>query len=200
MKHILMIKSAHFIAALAGLIMLSACAAAPARDADKYYDLRPVIEPISFGSAKSLAVQSVSVKGLQSARPLIALQNDAPIQFGEIRGHLWHVAPSTLWQRAIADSLADASQDLKIGTTDTVDDEDYRLKVTVTQFHFVPSQKAIIDFEAILKNSRGKIVTVKRYQAEQPLAGADIGDAVIALQEASSAAITQLAQDLKAAL
>ena len=200
MKHYLISKTANLIAVIIGVILLSACAAAPARDADKYYDLRPTIASLSFGSQQSLAIQSVSVKGLQSARPLIALQNDAPIQFGETRGHLWHVAPSTLWQRALADSLSEASQDLIIGTTDTIDNEDYRLKVTVTQFHFVPTQKAVIDFEAVLKNKRGKIIDVSRYSAEQPLAGETIDDAVMALQNAMSDAIALLAQDIAQAL
>ena len=200
MKQYVMSKTANFIAIILGLILLSACAAAPARDADKYYDLRPAIAPLSFGSTQSLAIQSVSVKGLQSARPLIALQNQSPIQYGEIRGHLWHIAPSTLWQRAVADTLSAASQDLKIGTTDTIDDEDYRLKLSVTQFHFVPAEKAVIDFEAVLKNSRGKIISVNRYSAEQPIDSEEIGDAVIALQNALSDALSLLAKDLKAAL
>ena len=200
MKRYSMSKTANFIAIIMGLILLSACAAAPARDADKYYDLRPAIAPVSFGSSQSLAIQSVSVKGLQSARPLVVLQNNAPIQYGEIRGHLWHIAPSTLWQRAVADSLSEASQDLKIGTTDTVDDEDYRLKLSVTQFHFVPAEKAVIDFEAVLKNRRGKIISVNRYGAEQPIASQEVGEAVVALQNALSEAVALLAKDLKAAL
>ena len=200
MKHNLMKKSATFIAAMMGLLLLSACAAAPPRDADKYYDLKATIAPLSFGSQQSLAVQSVSVKGLQSARPLVELQNAEPIQYGEIRGHLWHVAPSTLWQRAVADALSEASSDLKIGTTDTIDNEDFRLKISVTQVHFVPNQKAVIDFEAILKDSRGKIVSVNRYSAEQAISGNDVAGAVIALQDALSSAIAQLAQDVKAAL
>ena len=200
MKHYVMSKTANLIAVIMGVVLLSACAAAPARDADKYYDLSPVIAPITFGSEQSLAIQSVSVKGLQSARPLIALQNKAPIQYGEIRGHLWHIAPSTLWQRALADSLSAASQDLQIGTTDTIDDEDYRLKISVTDFHFVPSETAIIDFEAVLKNKRGKIISVNRYSAAEPISGDDIGAAVIGLQTALSKAISLLAQDIQTAL
>ena len=105
-----------------------------------------------------------------------------------------------LWQRAVADALSEASSDLKIGTTDTIDNEDFRLKISVTKFHFVPNQKAVIDFEAILKNSRGKIVSVNRYSAEQAISGNDVAGAVIALQDALSSAIAQLAQDVKAAL
>ena len=53
MKHSLMKKSATFIAAMMGLLLLSACAAAPARDADKYYDLKATIAPFFWKPTES---------------------------------------------------------------------------------------------------------------------------------------------------
>ena len=63
----------HLIAATIlglGLMALSACSSAPARDADIFYDLRPEIADVTFGSNKIVKVQSVSIKGLQPGRPI----------------------------------------------------------------------------------------------------------------------------------
>lgn len=182
------------------LLALAACSSAPARVADAYYDLRPEIAPMNFGSDKVLEIQSVSVKGLQSARPLVFQASSSPVQYQEVRGHLWHVSPSSLWERAVATTLAAASEDLVIGTSDTVDEEDFRLKLTVSQFHFIPDHLARIDFDAVLKDSRGKIVSVHRYEAEEPLDGSGYANAVLGLEKALSAALQLMANDIQIAL
>ena len=189
-------------AALGGLILtaLGACSSAPARDADTYYDLRPEIAAVSFGSEKTLKLQSVSVKGLQSGRSLVFQADSNPVQYQEVRGHLWHVAPSSLIETATAQALISASQDLIIGTSDTVDNEDYRLKIAVSQFHFVPNDKAIVVFDAVLKDRRGKIISSSRHNVSKPLSGSDYQSAVLGLEEALRAAIADMSAKIAAAL
>lgn len=178
------------------LASLAACSSAPARDADVYYDLRPQIEQIAFGSTKTMKLQSVSVKGLQSARPLVFEASSAPLQYQEVRGHLWHVAPSNLLEVAVSNALIQASTDLVIGTSDNIDDEDLRLRLIVQKFHFTPNEAAHIAFDAVIKDRRGKIVTTKRYDVSHPMTGAGYQNAVLALEEALAQAISALANDM----
>lgn len=189
----------HFAGA-AALFALAACSSAPARQADIYYDLRPTIAPVSFASNDTLEIQSVTVKGLQSARSLVIETGKSPVQYQEVRGHLWHVAPSNLIERAVTDALSSASQDMVIGSSQTVDNEDYRLKLTVEKLHFTPSETAHLDIEAVLKNKSGKIITTKRYQIAQAIAGSDNQAAVMALEMALADMIGQLAKDIRSAL
>lgn len=188
------------LAGAAALLALAACSSAPARQADIYYDLRPTIAPVSFASNKVLEVQSVTVKGLQSARSLVIETGISPVQYQEVRGHLWHVAPSNLIERAVTDALSSASQDMVIGLSQTVDNEDYRLKLTVEKLHFKPADAAHLDIEAVLKNKSGKIITTKRYQIAQAITGSDNQAAVMALELALADMIGQLAQDIRSAL
>ena len=181
-------------------IALAACSSAPARDADVYYDIRPQIAPVSFGTTQSLKLQSVSVKGLQSGRSLVLEMATAPVQFQEVRGHLWHVSPSELIETAVANALGSASQDLIIGTTDTIDNEDLRLKMIVEKFHFTTDQTAKISFDAVLKNKRGKIIFTKKYETIQASQSAGYQGAVSALEAALASTISQMAKNLSAAL
>lgn len=184
----------------ASLMALAACSSAPARDADIFYDLRPELAETSYGSSQVLLVQSVSVKGIQSARPLVVETATSPVQLQDVRGHLWHEAPSSLIETAITDALIAASQDLVIGTNDTVDNEDLRLKIIVSKFHFTPSQAAHFAFDAVLKNKRGQIISSKRYDVSEPLSGTDYSDAVIALEKAMTKALKAVQKDIAAAL
>ena len=189
-------------ASICGLALcaLAACSSAPARDADTYYDLRPEIADITFGTTQVLQVQSVSVKGLQSGRSLVFETAASPVQYQEVRGHLWHVAPATLIETALADSLMAASQDMVIGTNDTIDDEDFRLKLIVSKFHFSPSQNAHIALDAVIKDRKGKIISSTRYDVQEPLSGSDYSDAVKALETALARIITALGSDIASAL
>ena len=182
------------------LASLAACTSAPARDADVYYDLRPQIENVSFGSTKTMKLQSVSVKGLQSARPLVFEASRTPAQYQEVRGHLWHVAPSTLLEVAIGNALISASTDLVVGTSDNIDDEDLRLRVIVSKFHFSPNDAAHIAFDAVIKDRRGKIVSSTRYDVSEPITAEGYENAVLALEAALAQAITALAKDIAATL
>ena len=180
-----------------GLLLLSACSSAPARDADTYYDMRPDIADITFQSDKTLKIQSVSVKGLQSGRSLVMEKATSPVQYQEVRGHLWHVAPSTLIENAISEALISASQDLQIGTADTVDNEDMRLRIVVRKFHFTAQQNAYLAFAAVLKDKRGKIISSTNYDITEPVTEAGYEGAVLALEKAMSQAVTALAADIK---
>ena len=182
------------------LISLGACSQAPARNADTYYDIRPQIADIAFGSDKVLKIQSVSVKGLQSGRSLVIESGTNPVQYQEVRGHLWHVAPSDLIETALVNALTKASQDLKIGTSDTIDNEELRLKIVVSQFHIAPDTSAHIAFDAMLKDKRGKIITSTRYQMNEPILGTGYEAAVSALENGLSDAFSALAKDMAAAL
>lgn len=183
-----------------GLLVLSACSSAPARDADTYYDMRPEMADITFQSDKRLKVQSVSVKGLQSGRSLVIEQATSPVQYQEVRGHLWHVAPSTLIENAISETLMAASQDLQIGTSDTLDDEDMRLRIVVRKFHFTADQNAHLAFAAVLKDKRGKIISSTNYDITEPITEAGYQGAVLSLEKAMSQAIANLASDIKGVL
>ena len=193
------VKWAPFMAICASLF-LAACTAAPARVADKYYDLQPRIGSFMFGSNASIRVDSITVKGLQSGRPLVIQAGDAPVHYEEVRGHLWHVAPSTLLQRAIVDALSDASGDATIGTSETLDTNDFRLKLTVTKLVIMPDEAAAIDIEAVLKNKSGDILLVETYQGQTGVRGAGYDAAVLAMQDALADVITRLAADIRQAL
>ena len=194
------VKMGQFALVGMSLFALAACSSAPARDADVYYDLRPEIAPITFGSTQTLKLQSVSVKGLQSGRSLVFELASAPVQFQEVRGHLWHVSPSELIESAVANALGSASQDLIIGTTDTIDEEDLRLKLIVEKFHFTPDQSAKISFDAVLKNKRGKIIFSQRYNVETDISASGYQGAVSALEDGLASSITAMANDISAAL
>ena len=180
-----------------GLLLLSACSSAPARDADTYYDMQPDIAPVTFQSDKTLKLQSVSVKGLQSGRSLVIEKATNPVQYQEVRGHLWHVAPSTLIENAISESLMAASQDLLIGTSETVDNEDMRLRIVVRKFHFTPAQNAHLAFAAVIKDRSGKIISSTNYDISEPITGSGYESAVLALEKAMSQAIEDLVSDIK---
>jgi len=81
------------------LLLLAACAAAPARAPDTHYDLQTSIPPLSFGVEGSVMLRRVDVRGLQSGRPLITMVGEDPVRFREQRGHFWHVATPTLVER-----------------------------------------------------------------------------------------------------
>ena len=183
-----------------GLMALSACSSAPARDADIFYDLRPEIADVTFGSDKIIKVQSVSIKGLQSGRPLVIENGQAPVQFQDLRGHLWHEPPASLIETALVDAMMKASQDVTFGTSDTVDDEDYRLKLVISKFHFQPGKTAHLAFDAVVKDKRGKIVSTTRYDFVEPINGTDTAQAVAALEIALTKAITAIAGDIANAL
>ena len=189
----------YVISAVMGLsiLALSACSSAPARDADTYYDMRPEIGDVSFGSDKTLKIQSVSVKGLQSGRSLIIEKDTNPIQYQEVRGHLWHVSPSDLIETSMSNALIQASQDLVIGTSDTIDGEDLRLRIVVTKFHFSPNDTAKLAFDAVIKDKRGKIISSTRYDLSQPISGSGYDNAVLALETALEKALGSLVLDIK---
>lgn len=182
------------------LLTLSACTSAPARDADIFYDLRPEIGAVTFGSDKVLKVQSVSIKGLQSGRPLVIETAQDPVQFQDLRGHLWHEAPASLIETALVDALIAASQDLVIGTSDTVENEDYRLKLVISKFHFTPGQSAYLAFDSVVKDKRGKIISTTRHALEEPISGPNTQQAVAALEIALTKAIMAITKDIAAAL
>ena len=182
------------------LLALGACSQAPARNADTYYDLQPQIADIAFGSDKVLKIQSVSVKGLQSGRSLVIESGENPVRYQEVRGHLWHVAPSEMIETALANALIEASQDLKVGTSDTIDNVEFRLKIVVSQFHIQPGTSAHIAFDAMLKNKRGKIITSTRYEISEPITGTGYDGAVRALESGLANAFSTLAHDVAAAL
>lgn len=182
------------------LLGLAACSSAPARDADIFYDIRPSLADISYGSTKSVKLQSVSIKGIQSGRPLVIETNDAPLSFQDVRGHLWHEAPASLIETAIADALIASSQDLIIGTADTIDREDYRLKIIVSKFHFTKTNRAYFAFDAVIKDGRGNILSSERYEFEEAYEGTDYGAAVTALEAAITKGISAISDDIAAAL
>ena len=188
------------LVAICASLVLAACAAAPARVADKYYDLQPRIGSFMFGTNASIRVDSVTVKGLQSGRPLVIQAGDAPVYYEEVRGHLWHVAPSTMLQRAFVDALSEASGDATIGTSDTLDMSDMRLKLTVTKLIIMPNEAAAIDIEAVLKNKSGDIILVQDYQGQTATRGAGYEGAVLAMQDALADVIGRLAADIRQAL
>ena len=195
-----MMKPATFAATGLALLALSACSSAPARDADTYYDMRPQIAPVTFNSNQVLKIQSVSVKGLQSGRSLVFEKQTNPVQYQEVRGHLWHVAPSDLIESAITNALISASQDLVIGTSDTIDNEDMRLRLVITKFHFTPDTAAHLAFDAVLKNRKGHIISSTRYDISEPITQAGYEGAVLALEAALGEAIIALASDVSQAL
>lgn len=195
-------KTGIFNATLTGLALLAlaACSSAPARDADVFYDVRPEIAAVTFGTDKVLKVQSVSVKGLQSGRPLVFEKATNPIQLQDARGHLWHVSPSDLIEAAIVTALSDASQDLVIGSSDTIDNEDYRLKLIVSKFHFTPGSQAYFAFDGVLKDKRGQIISTSQYEFNEPLNAGDYPSAVRALESAMEKAVAELATDIASAI
>ena len=107
--------------AVAGLLVLAACSAAPARSPDAHYDLDVVMAPVSFGTEAAIALRRVDVRGLQSGRSLVIVTGTEPIRFQEQRVHFWHFATPTLIERAFLTSMNEASADATFGASNSFD-------------------------------------------------------------------------------
>ena len=95
------------------------------------------------------------------------------------------------------ESLMAASQDLLIGTSETVDNEDMRLRIVVRKFHITPAQNAHLAFAAVIKDKSGKIISSTNYDISEPITGSGYESAVLALEKAMSQAIEDLVSDIK---
>ena len=177
---------------LAGIV--TSCAPAPSRTPDVFYDLS--VQPVeqTYGSTLSLSISSISAQGVMSGRPFVTQTSTDPVAYTELRGHLWHIPPSQLLQSALVDGLSLGSGDLQIGTSDTLNSPDYRLKLKLRQFSFTPNGEAVISLEGVIKSRQSEVLNTAVYSAQQPVAGNTAEAAVRAYQEA----VQQIAQQLSA--
>lgn len=184
----------------AAMLVLAACSAAPVRSPDTHYDLEVTMAPVSFGTEATIALRRVDVRGLQSGRSLVIITGTAPVRFQEQRGHFWHVATPTLIERAFLTAMNDASTDAAFGTSDSFDEVDYRLLLTVSRFAYVPGGEAMVDFDATVTTSDGDVLLARSYWERAPLAGDRPADGVNGLGVALGEAMAVFAGELAAAL
>lgn len=184
----------------AAMLVLAACSAAPVRSPDTHYDLEVTMAPVSFGTEATIALRRVDVRGLQSGRSLVIITGTAPVRFQEQRGHFWHVATPTLIERAFLTAMNDASTDAAFGTSDSFDEVDYRLLLTVSRFAYVPGGEAMVDFDATVTTSDGDVLLARSYWGRAPLAGDRPADGVNGLGVALGEAMAVFAGELAAAL
>jgi ABC-type uncharacterized transport system auxiliary subunit len=184
----------------AAMLVLAACSAAPVRSPDTHYDLEVTMAPVSFGTEATIALRRVDVRGLQSGRSLVIITGTAPVRFQEQRGHFWHVATPTLIERAFLTAINDASTDATFGTSDSFDEVDYRLLLTVSRFAYVPGGEAMVDFDATVTTSDGDVLLARSYWGRAPLAGDRPADGVNGLGVALGEAMAVFAGELAAAL
>jgi ABC-type uncharacterized transport system auxiliary subunit len=184
----------------AAMLVLAACSAAPVRSPDTHYDLEVTMAPVSFGTEATIALRRVDVRGLQSGRSLVIITGTAPVRFQEQRGHFWHVATPTLIERAFLTAMNDASTDATFGTSDSFDEVDYRLLLTVSRFAHVPAGEAMVDFDATVTTSDGDVLLARSYWGRAPLAGDRPADGVNGLGVALGEAMAVFAGELAAAL
>ena len=184
----------------AAMLVLAACSAAPVRSPDTHYDLEVTMAPVSFGTEATIALRRVDVRGLQSGRSLVIITGTAPVRFQEQRGHFWHVATPTLIERAFLTAMNDASTDAAFGTSDSFDEVDYRLLLTVSRFGYVPGGEAMVDFDATVTTSDGDVLLARSYWGRAPLAGDRPADGVNGLGVALGEAMAVFAGELAAAL
>ena len=182
--------------AIAGLLVLAACSAAPVRSPDTHYDLEVAMAPVGFGTEAAIALRRVDVRGLQSGRSLVIVTGTDPVRFQEQRGHFWHVATPTLIERAFLTAINEASTDAAFGTSDSFDKIDYRLALTVSRFAYVPGGEAMVDFDATVNAADGDVLLARSYWGRAPLAGAAPADGVNALGVAFGEAMTVFAGEL----
>ena len=182
--------------AIAGLLVLAACSAAPVRSPDTHYDLEVAMAPVGFGTEAAIALRRVDVRGLQSGRSLVIVTGTDPVRFQEQRGHFWHVATPTLIERAFLTAMNEASTDAAFGTSDSFDKIDYRLALTVSRFAYVLGGEAMVDFDATVNAADGDVLLARSYWGRAPLAGAAPADGVNALGVAFGEAMTVFAGEL----
>ena len=162
--------------------------------------LEVTMAPVSFGTEATIALRRVDVRGPQSGRSLFIITGTAPVRFHEQRGHFWHVATPTLIERAFLTAINDASTDATFGTSDSFDEVDYRLLLTVSRFAHVPGGEAMVDFDATVTTSDGDVLLARSYWGRAPLAGDRPADGVNGLGVALGEAMAVFADELAAAL
>jgi len=191
---------ARFVIIGAAVAILTACSAAPKREADRFYDL--AVEPVMerYGQIAEIEVRPVTIKGVQSGRALVIQESASPLQLVEQRGHFWHSQPSYLLQNAIIDSLNAGSEDAVFGKSDSLKQINYRLKLTATHFAYAPNGAAHIAIDMSLQTKSGQVLTSGSYTAESPVRSAEIIDAVRAFSEATTIIFQAIASDIAAAI
>ena len=186
--------------AVAAMLVLAACSAAPVRNPDTHYDLDVAMAPVSFGAEAAIALRRVDIRGLQSGRSLVIVTGTDPVRFQEQRGHFWHVATPTLIERAFLTAMNDASTDAAFGPRDSFDSVDYELVMTVSRFAHVPGGEAMVDFDATVTTANGEVLLARSYWGRAPLAGDAPADGVTGLGVALGEAMAVFAAELAAAL
>ncbi|MDC1117611.1 ABC-type transport auxiliary lipoprotein family protein [Alphaproteobacteria bacterium] len=182
------------------VFLLSGCTSAPKRFPNQFYSLQASLPTQTYGKSVSIEVRPVSIRGVESSRPLVRLVSNNPIKLEEVKGHLWHMAPANMVQQVIADALSASSADAVFGTSDSVIDADYRLKLSVHRLAFSFGGSAILTFDATLTASNESVVHTRRYLSEAELNSKEIDSAVNAYSLALSSSLKNLSTDIAKAI
>lgn len=180
--------------------LLSGCTSAPKRLPNQFYSLQASLPSQTYGKSVSIEVRPVSIRGVESSRPLVRLVSDDPIKLEEVKGHLWHMAPANMVQQVTADALSASSADAVFGTSDSVVDADYRLKLSIHRLAFSFDVSAILTFDATLTTFNGRVVHTRRYLNEVALSSREIDSVVNAYSLALSSALKNLSMDIAKAI
>ncbi|MDA7648258.1 PqiC family protein [Alphaproteobacteria bacterium] len=154
----------------------------------------------TYGRSISIEVRPVSIRGVESSRPLVRLVSDNPIKLEEVKGHLWHMAPANMVQQVVADAFSASSADAVFGTSDSVVDADYRLKLSIHRLAFSFGGSAILIFDATLTSSNGRVLHTRRYLSEAALNSKEIDSVVNAYSLALSSSLKNLSTDIAKAI
>ena len=185
---------------MAAVIALGACSAKPARDVDAHYDISVEVPSTAYGTDATVMLRRVDIRGIQSGRPLVQISGIDPVKYQEVRGHYWHVSAPTLLERAISTALATSSADAIFGTSANMQNADFQYSIDMRLFAYEPGKGAHVIFGVVVKDKKGRIVLSETYQAEANLTTTQPADAVNALGNALSAALTDMATDLADAI
>lgn len=180
--------------------LLSGCTSAAKRSPNQFYSLQASLPTQTYGKPVSIEVRPVSIRGVESSRPLVRLVSNNPIKLEEVKGHLWHMAPANMVQQVVADALSASSADAVFGTSDSVVDADYRLKLSVHRLAFSFDGSAVLTFDATLTASNGNVVHSLRYFSETALNSKEIDSVVNAYSLALSSALKNLSTDIAKAI
>ncbi len=181
--------------ALSAVLLLGACAVVQKPDSVTVLRVSPRFET-SASLGLPIAVAPVMAQGAAADRRYAYVERAAPGEVRQAASLFWEEPPARIVQRAVVDGLS-ALAAPAVGPGTPVD-ASRRLTVQLERFEESAGEgaEAVVVFEASLTQNRA-LVFSGRYCATAPIAGASPTDRARAFEAALSAAVVNLARDVK---
>lgn len=184
------------------LFALAGCAAAPPPPADSYYRLTlgaPAKAPAP--RAASLVVRRLSATGLLRERPVVWADAGRPERLFQSRYDFWDDPPDRLIADRLAVYLRDAGLVARVVSAGLRAEVDYAVEGRLRRLEVLRDASggawAVLALELrLLDGRRGRLLLVRDYRREVPLADGQIDSAVVAW----SGALAEVFADFRAAL